>query len=174
MSEVSRAILKTYFETGDFPTEAQFIDLIDSLLDLNDDGVGKWQKVTKLFSDFQPDSANTKFIDLFQVPAGFQPINIVFRPTIVFSGGTISGGFAQIYFPGDVVPFSSASTNTFVAITGIRGTVAVPAPQSTNGLFDVSAPSFMRLALTLSGATDGMNDLTQGSITFFYQLMKMI
>src|SRR3990167_6747404 len=31
MSIVSLATLKTYFETGDFPTENQFIDLIDTL-----------------------------------------------------------------------------------------------------------------------------------------------
>ena len=31
MSIVTKAILKGYFETGDRPTEAQFIDLIDSV-----------------------------------------------------------------------------------------------------------------------------------------------
>lgn len=39
MSEQTRTVLKTYFETGDIPTEAQFIDLIDSLVDIIDDGV---------------------------------------------------------------------------------------------------------------------------------------
>jgi len=38
MSEESRTQLKTYFETGDKPTEAQFINLIDSLLNILDDG----------------------------------------------------------------------------------------------------------------------------------------
>jgi hypothetical protein len=33
----SRALLKTYFETGDFPTEAQFATLIDSLLHIDED-----------------------------------------------------------------------------------------------------------------------------------------
>ena len=37
MSQQSRANLKTYFETGDTPTEAEFINLIDSLLNLIDD-----------------------------------------------------------------------------------------------------------------------------------------
>ena len=31
MSIVTKSILKGYFETGDRPTEGQFIDLIDSL-----------------------------------------------------------------------------------------------------------------------------------------------
>ena len=36
MAQVNRTTLKTYFETGDVPTEAQFIDLIDSLLNILD------------------------------------------------------------------------------------------------------------------------------------------
>jgi hypothetical protein len=39
MSQKTRTELKGYFETGDIPTEAQFIDLIDSLPDILDDGV---------------------------------------------------------------------------------------------------------------------------------------
>lgn len=38
MTQRSRAILKTYYETGDFPTEAQFADSTDSDLNLVDDG----------------------------------------------------------------------------------------------------------------------------------------
>jgi len=37
MAVQDRATLKTYFETGDFPTQAQFSDLIDSMLNLSDD-----------------------------------------------------------------------------------------------------------------------------------------
>lgn len=37
MSQQTRTVLKTYFETGDKPTEAEFIDLIDSLANLVDD-----------------------------------------------------------------------------------------------------------------------------------------
>lgn len=39
MSQQSRAVLKTYFETGDIPTQAQFAELIDSLFNMVDDGV---------------------------------------------------------------------------------------------------------------------------------------
>lgn len=37
MAKRSRTQLKTYFETGDTPSESQFIDLIDSLSDFTDD-----------------------------------------------------------------------------------------------------------------------------------------
>jgi hypothetical protein len=46
MAVQNRTTLKTYFETGDKPTEAQFIDLIDSLLSRGDD----ISTVTKLLS----------------------------------------------------------------------------------------------------------------------------
>lgn len=35
-----RATLKTFFETGDFPTQAQFEDFIDQTLNIADDGDG--------------------------------------------------------------------------------------------------------------------------------------
>lgn len=36
MAVVDKTTLKSYFETGDRPTESQFIDLIDSLMHTND------------------------------------------------------------------------------------------------------------------------------------------
>lgn len=43
MPQVSRAVLKSYFETDDVPTQAQFIDLIDSILNFVDDtSIGQW------------------------------------------------------------------------------------------------------------------------------------
>lgn len=38
MAQLDRDTLKTYFETGDFPTESNFIDFIDSVLNFDDDG----------------------------------------------------------------------------------------------------------------------------------------
>jgi hypothetical protein len=38
-AKVPRAVLKEYFQTGDKPTQAQFQDLIDSSLNLVDDGL---------------------------------------------------------------------------------------------------------------------------------------
>lgn len=36
MAVVDKTTLKSYFETGDRPTESQFINLIDSLMHVND------------------------------------------------------------------------------------------------------------------------------------------
>lgn len=40
MAQQTRTTLKTYFETGDTPTQAQFEDLIDSCQNISDDGEG--------------------------------------------------------------------------------------------------------------------------------------
>ena len=36
MSKQTRTVLKGYFQTGDIPTESQYVDLIDSNLNLQD------------------------------------------------------------------------------------------------------------------------------------------
>jgi hypothetical protein len=50
MAQVNRTVLKGYFETGDTPTEAQFIDLIDSLFnDVEDNTDDITEGSTNLF-----------------------------------------------------------------------------------------------------------------------------
>lgn len=39
MAAKTKSVLKTFFETGDFPTQEQFADLIDSLFHINDDNL---------------------------------------------------------------------------------------------------------------------------------------
>ena len=41
MSELGRTALKRYFQTGDIPTESEFSDLIDSMVNKTDDAVPK-------------------------------------------------------------------------------------------------------------------------------------
>lgn len=47
MAQQIRTILKTYFETGDVPTEAQFIDLIDSLFNIAESDVSNILSLTQ-------------------------------------------------------------------------------------------------------------------------------
>lgn len=44
---VPRTVLKSFFQTGDIPTEEQFSDTIDSALNLQDDGITNTQKEYK-------------------------------------------------------------------------------------------------------------------------------
>lgn len=51
MAQQTRTTLKTYFNTGDTPTEAQFIDLIDSLHSISDDGTAQIQPSEGAFAN---------------------------------------------------------------------------------------------------------------------------
>lgn len=53
MSQQTRDVLKSYFESGDTPTEAEFIDLIDSLVNYLDDVAYKYKKITVLSDDIK-------------------------------------------------------------------------------------------------------------------------
>ena len=43
MSQKNRTVLKTFFQTGDIPTEGQYVDLIDSNLNLSENNTGDIQ-----------------------------------------------------------------------------------------------------------------------------------
>lgn len=51
MSEENRTILKAFFETGDTPTESEFIDLIDSSVNINEDIVNGTEKPVPVNAD---------------------------------------------------------------------------------------------------------------------------
>ena len=76
MGQIGRTALKTYFETGDKPTEAEFIDLIDSFFNFTDDAatqlITKVNKATSKTSDFQLAlAANTRLLSIdFKVNSG--------------------------------------------------------------------------------------------------------
>ncbi|MBW8242514.1 tail fiber domain-containing protein [Muricauda oceani] len=67
--ERNRSTLKSYFETGNYPTESQFADLIDSFLNINEDDV-----VTGITDNgdgtytFQLLSGSTETIDVQSLP----------------------------------------------------------------------------------------------------------
>ncbi len=73
MSQVTRAALKAYFETGDTPTELQYIDLIDSLLNIIDnanysfDGQAHGGNHVQTFSastTFDADNGNNQYMEV--------------------------------------------------------------------------------------------------------------
>lgn len=65
MSQRGRVILKSYFEKGDFPTQAEFIDLIDSVLNLLDDSVGGGDMFKSTY-----DANNNGIVDNSELIAG--------------------------------------------------------------------------------------------------------
>jgi len=82
MAQQGRTTLKTYFETGDKPTEAQFIDLIDSFYNFTDDVTTQLitlvNKAASKSSDFQLSlSANTRLLTIdFLINSGTPLITV--------------------------------------------------------------------------------------------------
>lgn len=173
MAIVDRATLKSYFETGDIPTQSQFVNLIDSLLSFLDDKIFGWQKVTINYDDFQPESNPELFIDCFSVPAGFQVGRIILILTTSFSGGTITDAFTDLYDPTDSSKYRSAFLNVFNAVTDVYGRVSPGYIDGFPFLIDISTGSVVRISIEVADATDGLNDLTQGALDVFFRLDKI-
>lgn len=178
MAQLDRAALKAFFETGDKPTQTQFADLIDSLFNFIDDFSLPFIKVTKLFSDFQPNATNTGIIPFAVVPAGYQINRLFIKHSTLFSGGLINS--AKIFVrdssnqidlmpslydvyqpPGDTIGIISAAMNTTSA---------------TNRIMDFINPSNILLGLTVDDPprTAIIDDLTQGSLDIYYRLDKIL
>ena len=174
MSQLGRAALKAFFEAGDTPTESQFVDLIDSLVNIIDDHFCEWNKVTINFDDFQPDATKIKFINAFSVPAGSQLHRLILHPTINFIGGPITAANIEIYEETDSFAYVNADANVFAAITGKSGKVSPGYLTNGNFLIDFAAGNNIRARLEVVGALAEINDLIQGSLDIYYKLDKLV
>lgn len=173
MALKSKAELKAYFETGDFPTQSQFSDFIDSILNLIDNKSYGWEKFSIDYTAFQPNTTNMLFVDAMTLPAGFQPTRFIFRPKQSWTGGTISQAIFQLFHPGDSLLLSFGLNHAENPITNIIGTNTDIINNYDKDLINVVSGASIRLKLYLNGATSGMNDLTSGELDIYYQLMKM-
>ena len=173
MSQLGRIALKAFFEAGDTPTESQFVDLIDSMLNIIDDNNCFWQKITINFDDFQPDATKIKFIDLFNVPAGSQVHRFIIHPTINYIGGPITDSFIEIYEATCNHPYVNSDVNVFNAITGKSGKVSPGYITTDSFLIHFTVGSTLKIRLEVIGALAEINDLTQGSIDIYYKLDKL-
>ena len=135
MGKIGRTALKAYFETGDIPTELQFIDLMDSIFNLTDDD-----------SNDITESTDKKFLDSSgaQIIAGIKEFSNLahannaanaikaFTATPTFAFGT-DGNDQQMTLTGNVTTFAtsgevgSAAMNVYLINDGTPGrTVAAP------------------------------------------------
>jgi len=76
MPIVDRATLKSYFETGDRPTQSEFEDLIDSSFNLADDQIIGKGWLVKLFDEYGDSTNNTNGgVMVINKPLGAKKIN---------------------------------------------------------------------------------------------------
>lgn len=78
----NRSVLKDFFETGDFPTQTEFADWLDSS--------PLWEKVSFTEASFQPEVTDTKVITLFSGDAGTTPLGVKIKHSASFTGGPVT------------------------------------------------------------------------------------
>lgn len=110
MAQQNRTTLKTYFETGDTPTEGQFIDLIDSLLISADFEPVHGTGATVLFD-------NNKGGRVYNAAAPSSAATV----TLDFTGA-VDGGMVKFYSDGTEVTISSSKS---VYVGGAQDTGSV-------------------------------------------------
>jgi len=145
-----RATLKGFFETGDFPTEGEFDQWLDS--------IPIWQKTTLLFSDFQPGAADNNTITIFSGVAGTTPQAVKLKHNIPFTGGAINasdikvqdGNGTQLLGFFNVFQAAGATVGT---INNTLNLAAIP---------DQASPSNYEAQLFVGNGV--INDLTAGSV----------
>jgi len=174
MPAQNRNTLKAYFEAGDKPTEDQFIDLIDSFLNFLDDGIFPMQKVTINYTDFQPSSSSNIYIDCLLVPQGYQVRRIYIIPSERFLGGTISDSAMQLFDSSDSFSLVNSLCSLFVIQADTWGMISPAYTEDYTSISDINDDSYIRMYFVVTGATDGFNDLTQGSVDIYYSLDKMV
>jgi len=145
-----RATLKGFFETGDFPTEIEFAEWLDS--------VPLWQKTTLGFAAFQPEGTDNKTITIFSGAAGTTPQAVKLKHTTPFTGGAINasdikvqdGNGTQLLGFFDVFQAAGATVGT---INNTLNLATIP---------DQAAPSNYEAQLFVTNGV--INDLVAGSV----------
>lgn len=69
MSQQNRTTLKSYLETGDKPTQAQFSDLIDSMLNFLSDGYPSWRRFGEFANQATTSTSQEVISSAYTVPA---------------------------------------------------------------------------------------------------------
>jgi len=97
MAKVTRATLKTYFETGDKPTQAQFASLIDSNLNINDGGDVSGSVTINYASQSFSLSASLSAVKLDNLPTTIAQARLIGSGSLIASGSTVNAGLKPLY-----------------------------------------------------------------------------
>lgn len=131
----TRATLKSFFETGDKPTQSQFYDLIDSLFHKTEDSVN-WTEVAGKPTSFAPSAHTHAWADLTGVPTTFAPsahthswADITGKPTTfapsahVHSAGEITTG---LFHPSRIGAGTTTDGYIIQLVAGVPTWVVAP------------------------------------------------
>lgn len=171
MAEKTRNELKAFFETGDLPTEQEFADFIDSVPNIETDGLGAWQSVSVLYSDFQPNASSVGLFDVFSVPAGYQVSGLFGVLVSAFSGAPIAELILSMIIKGTLGFFNGAKIPNAVTLGTDKGFFTQGS--SEGAVINVSSGGIAQVKIqTIFGGT--VDSLSSGEITLYYKLDKLL
>ncbi len=133
MSEQTKAVLKTFFETGDVPSQAQFIDFIDSYPNIADLGNPIIAKHFGIAPVTTIGTTLTTISDVFAIPANTLTVN---GQALSFKAvGTITG--------------ASATKDWSVFVAGVDNFVGVGGHPTVNPVWVLEC-QLIRISSTLA------------------------
>lgn len=117
MSEQSRTTLKSYFETADTPTEAQFIDLFDSMSTFQDEFTTKYVKTS--LNSSQILNLNSTPITMVASPGAGKllvPLRLIYSFVWNSIQYTASGGSQDlvVYYSSQSIPSNNIWTGNYL------------------------------------------------------------
>jgi hypothetical protein len=163
MTQRSRTTLKTYFNTGDKPTEAQFSDFIDSGFNYEDKDYSEWRKVNIQYTDLLTAGLTIDIpIDTHDAKEYFVEIwyHLITKPT----GGAISGISIQLYE--DTLTYALSGPKTLNTVGNSWHTHRLPMESYFVCNMDASWDSILHFIAT--GAN--LDQLTAGELDVYYRV----
>lgn len=167
MATLGRTALEAFFETGDKPTQEQFTNLIESCVNIKDDGYGVWEKLTVSYTDFQPSGAAAGIIAIKAVPAKSYLVGVQIKNTSQWLGGAITSAIVAVSDATGAFQYSRTH-DCFIAPTPIYG---VSGRTFLNIILDSDDPDNIYLGLQVVGGV--INDLTQGTLDVWLKVDQL-
>jgi hypothetical protein len=167
MTQRTRATLKTYFETGDKPTQTQFEDFIDSIPNFANGDSSLWTKKTVLYTDLTGLGGSSAYLAGETLVAKQICHEIIVHTKTAFTGGTISAAACSAYQGSGTHPVSNA-LNIFAA-----GGDASTLRAYMGGAYAGDFVNSWDLKWYFSVTGDTLNHLTAGEIDIYYRTVKI-
>lgn len=126
MSVQTSTTLKTYFQTGDFPTQAQFVDLIDSTSGLLDSSYGQTPKTADIIS-------KGPWVDIRAYHTTYGGASATWQAAFVAAAAAAYAAGKPLYLePGANYTFTTAETGLpYITIMGNNATITEGADITT-------------------------------------------
>ena len=159
MSKQTRTVLKGYFQTGDIPTESQYVDLIDSNLNLSENNVGNIQLTGNITASSNISSSATIIGNSGSFGSVAGTLSTATQPNVTSLGTLTSVTTGDITATGNSA-LGNAITDTHTFIGNITASNNI----SSSGTITGNSSSFGSVAGTLSTAAQP-NVTSLGSLT---------